>query len=52
MTTIIEKYDVPTILMREFNARTGTTSDFEIIYDHDELFIDKNKNKNKNDFIS
>ena len=26
--------------MGDFNARTGTTSDFEIIYDHGELFID------------
>ena len=41
MTTIRAKYDVPTILMRDFNSRTGTTSDFELIYDHEELFIDK-----------
>ena len=40
MTTIRAKYDVPTILMWDFNARTGTTSDFELIYDHHELFID------------
>ena len=40
MTTIIAKYDVPTILMVDCNARTGTTSDFELIYDHAELFID------------
>ena len=42
MTTISAKYDVPTILMGDFNARTGTTSDFGLtcIYDHDELFID------------
>ena len=40
MTTIRAKYDVPTILMGDFNARTGTTSDFELIYDYDELFMD------------
>ena len=40
MTTIRAKYDVPTILMGDFNARTWTISDFELIYDHDELFID------------
>ena len=40
MTTIRAKYDVPTILMGDFNARTGTTSDCELIYDHDELFMD------------
>ena len=40
MTTIMAKYDVPTILMGDFNARTGTTSDFELIYDYDELFMD------------
>ena len=40
MTTIRAKYDVPTILMGDFNARTGTKSDFELIDDHDELFID------------
>ena len=40
MTTIRAKYEVPTILMGDFNARTGTTSDFELICDHDELFID------------
>ena len=37
MTTIRANYDVPTILMGVFNARTGTTSDFELIY---ELFMD------------
>ena len=40
MTTIRAKYDVPTILMGDFNARTGTTSDFELIYDYDKLFMD------------
>ena len=42
-TTIRAKYDVPTILMGDFNARTGTTSDFEHIYGHDELFIDNDQ---------
>ena len=40
MTTISVNYDVPTLLIGDFNARTETTSDFELIYDHDELFID------------
>ena len=40
MTTIRAKYDVPTILMGDFNARIGTTSNFELIYDHDELLMD------------
>ena len=40
MTTIKAKYDVPTILMWDFNARRGTTYDFKLIYDHDELFMD------------
>ena len=26
--------------MGDFNARTGTTSDFELIYEHGSLFID------------
>ena len=37
MTTIRAKYDVPTILMGD---KTGTTSDFELIYDYDKLFMD------------
>ena len=40
MTTIKAIYDVLTILLGDFNARTGTTSNFELTYDHDELFID------------
>ena len=40
MTTIRAKYAVHTILMGDFNARTRSISDFELIYDHDELFID------------
>ena len=41
MTTIRARYDMPTILFGDFISRTGTTADFDHIYEQDDYFLIK-----------